>query len=189
MKKPITLILTIIFAVVLMFSGCLSVEKKEYYYKVNEDGTGEGKIKYINIISEMDDETDVSDVDFDELISNYLNGTYFEDENPYFVVEDKILFEENGVLCAEVSFTFNSFPQIGFYKYPKCDCSPIMYYIGGLSETYEESNGEYLGDESSMYFIVWEAGTKEFEFTTIVSTVVENSVSLLPRYLDWEANQ
>lgn len=189
MKKSITLIAIIIFTVALLFTGCLSVEKKVYYYKVNEDGTGEGKIKYINIISEMDDETDVSDTDFDELINNYLNGTYFEDENPNLFVQDKKLFEENGVLCAEVSFTFNSFPQIGFYKYPKCECSPIMYYIGGLSETYEESNGEYLGDESSMYFIIWDAGTTEFEFTTIVSTVVENSISLLPRYLEWEANK
>ncbi|MBN2572420.1 MAG: hypothetical protein JXA68_09855 [Ignavibacteriales bacterium] len=189
MKKSFSIILSIIVTITFMLSSCLSVEKKEYSFKVNTDGTGEGKIKYINIISEMDDSSDVSDVDFDELINNYINGTYFEDENPNLFVTDKRLFEENGVLCGEVIFTFNSFQQIGFYKYPKCDCSPVMYNLGNLSETYEISNGEYLGDETAMYFIVWESETKEFEFTTIVSSAIESSVSLLPRYLDWEANQ
>ena len=41
-------------------TGCLSTESKEYRFKVKPDGSGEGTITFNNIVSQDDDERDVS---------------------------------------------------------------------------------------------------------------------------------
>ncbi len=59
--------LVLIALVTVLFAGCLTVDKKDYYYKTNSDGSGEGWIKFYNIKSAKDGEDDVSLKDFAEL--------------------------------------------------------------------------------------------------------------------------
>jgi hypothetical protein len=99
----------------LFFAGCLIAEKKEYVFKVNEDGSGSGTVRYINLVSQDDEEQDVSFKDFAELVTDYLQGNKFEEENPQFSVTDKKLYEKDGVLIGEFSFTFTSWDSTGFF--------------------------------------------------------------------------
>ncbi|MBK7866872.1 MAG: hypothetical protein IPJ75_07725 [Ignavibacteriales bacterium] len=50
------------------------------------------------------------------------------------------------------------------------------------------SNGTYLGDAGGPQIIKWPSGTKEFKFTTSVSTD-STSIELLNQYNGWKASQ
>ena len=59
--------------------------------------------------------------------------------------------------------------------------------MGSLSETYESSNGDYLGsDEVDFPVIVWNAGTTDIEFFTVVTEDLTTCHSLLPLYNTWK---
>jgi len=170
----------------LLLTGCLATEYKEYRFKLNVDGTGEGSVIFYNLISVEDDEQDVSFKDFGELVSDYIEGTRFEDDNPGYVVTSKEIYEENGLLVGKVEFTFEDIRIVGFYKAKDCDCSPLLYYLGDFGETYSQSNGNYLGAEDDFPMIEWEPGTKEIYLKTIVQEDLESTHSLLPLYKTWK---
>ena len=174
-------------ALCFILSSCLNTEFKQYFFKINADGSGTGTIKFINIVSEEDEEQNVSTTDFDTLINNYINGTTFEEANPNFNVISKELFEENGVLNGQVEFTFKDFQDIGFYHYQCSEHAPIMFYLGALSETFLETDGEYIGgdEENEIPMIVWAPGTTEFTFKTAVKDEMSNVNSLLDLYNLW----
>ena len=77
MRKIATFIMLAAAAVLL--GGCLGVEKKEYRFTLNPDGSGSGVIRYVNVVS-IDDNSgteeakDVSFKDFAELVSDYLEA-------------------------------------------------------------------------------------------------------------------
>ena len=148
-----------------------------------------GTIKFINIVSEEDEEQNVSTTDFDELINNYINGTAFEEANPNFNVISKELCEENGVLNGQVEFTFEDLQDIGFYHYQRSEHAPIMFYLGSFSETLLETDGEYLGgakdEEGGIPMIIWAPGTTEFTFKTAVKDEMSNTHTLLDHYNLW----
>jgi len=170
----------------LLLTGCLATEYKEYRFNLNADGTGEGTVTFYNLISVEDDEHDVSFKDFGELVSDYVEGTRFEDDNPGYMVTSKEIYEENGQLVGNVEFTFEDIRNIDFYKAKDCDCSPLLYYMGDFGETYSESNGNYLGAEDDFPMIEWESGTKEVYLKTIVQEDLESTHSLLPLYKTWK---
>ena len=174
-------------ALCFILSSCLNTEFKQYFFKINADGSGTGTIQFINIVSEEDEEQNVSITDFDTLINNYINGTTFEEANPNFNVISKELFEENGVLNGQVEFTFKDFQDIGFYHYQHSEHAPIMFYLGALSEIFLETDGEYIGgdEESEIPMIVWAPGTTEFTFKTAVKDEMSNANSLLDLYNLW----
>lgn len=58
----------------LFFTGCLTVERKEYKFELTDGGKGKLTITYYNIESEKEEGKDVSMRDFGELIDDYLNG-------------------------------------------------------------------------------------------------------------------
>lgn len=180
MKKLFQLLL--LFLSVSMLSGCLTTEYKEYTFQINEDGSGNGIIKFINILSQEDDGMNVSASDFGQLIDEYLNGNSFEEENPYYQVTHKKLFEENGVLCGEVEFTFTHVDSIGFLSFNNCQCTPLLYYLGSISETLIDTDGNYLGLKRDLPIISWEAETKRVFFKTMVESDVSAGHSLLPMY-------
>jgi len=176
--------------VILIFlTGCLTSEYKEYRFKVNRDGSGTGEIKYINILSEKDEGEDVSYNDFGELIDDYLNGDIFENDNPYFNVIHKELYEENNQLMGLVKFNFSSLDSSYFHIFKECDCAPIMYYLGSLSETLEDTNGEYLGTNRDFPVILWDKNTSELYFKTVVQDDLSETSSLLPLYNTWLESQ
>lgn len=183
-----TFIPALLFISALFLHGCLTSEFKEYRFVFNSDGSGEGSIKFMNIVSEKEDEADVSMRDFGELINNYLNGNKFENENFQYEVIEKKLFEENGQLCGIIKFKFASYEDAGFYKDESCECSPVMYYLRGVSESFSESNGKYLGEQKSFPVISWSDKTDEYYFRTYISVNMENAASLLPRYQIWSSN-
>lgn len=180
MKKLIQVLLLLFIGMSL--SSCLTTEYKEYSFKINKDGSGSGIIKYINILSQEDDGSNVTATDFGELIDNYLNGSAFEEENPFYKITNKRLFEEEGVLCGEIEFTFFYIDSIGFTQFADCDCSPLMYYLGSLSETLIDTDGNYLGLDRDFPIITWDAGTKEVFIKTMVESDLSTSHSLLSMY-------
>ncbi|MBN1327394.1 MAG: hypothetical protein JW996_05530 [Candidatus Cloacimonetes bacterium] len=187
-KSRIGLMLMVI--IPLLFCSCLTTEYKEYRFKINRDGSGEGSVKFVNIMSEKEEgEESVVFSDFGELIDNYLNGQTFEEENPNYQVTGKKLFEENGVLVGEVKFNFSSLESIGFYQAENCDCAPLMYYMDGFSETFKETNGNYLGGDTVFPFIIWDNDITEVYIKTIVTEDISNGLSLLATYKTWEEQQ
>jgi hypothetical protein len=165
------------------FTGCLTVEFKEYTFRLNPDGTGSGTIKFVNLLSQDEDDADVSAADYTELVDNWLHGTGFEGENPGLVITGKRLFEENGQLCGEITFTFTSLQDASFLLFSDCECTPYLYFLDTSTESYIESNGTYLGEENaSMSFIRFEKGMEELSFKTIVQSDLSTCRSLLSYY-------
>lgn len=173
-------------AAALIMTGCLASQYKEYHYRLNDDGSGSGTIKFVNIVSQEDNGEDVSSADFDTLVNGYIEGTAFEDDNPNLNVTKKKLYEEGGVLVGEVSFTFDNLDSIGFFRDPECRCSPVMFYLGVLSETFVESNGTYLGKERDLPILTWNPSANEFYFKTTLLEDMSNCHALLSQYQSWK---
>ncbi|MCF7857956.1 MAG: hypothetical protein K9N07_01325 [Candidatus Cloacimonetes bacterium] len=175
-----------------MLSGCLTAEFKEYVFRINPDGSGNGSIEFINIVSAESEGEDASPEDFEDLISSYIQGNTFETNNPGLEVTSKKIYRAYGVLNGKVEFTFKDFQKIGFYHYQRSKQAPIMFYLGSLSEIYYESNGEYIGGEEEKYeipMLVWAPGTSEFTFTTQLQNDMTNTHSLLDSYNEWNEGE
>lgn len=176
-------------AVVLAVSltSCLTVESKEYRIKLKPDNSGEATITFLNIMSETDDSVDISAEDFHQLIEYYLQGTQLEKDNPGYKNAKKRLYEQNGMLCGEISFTFDSLASIRLFKYD--EDSPYMYFVGSplSSEQYVESNGE-LGREW-MPVVFWPKNTKDLYFKTKVVSEVSFHRSLVGNFREWQSQQ
>jgi len=168
-------------------SGCLTVEGKEYHIKVKTDHSGEATIKFVNILSEADDTTDISNDDFQQLIELYLNGNQLESENPGFHNVKKRLYEENGVLVGEITFTFDSLATVRLYQFDKE--SPYMYFVGSplSSEQLVETNGTFARDWMPVVF--WPKETTELYVKTRVISEVAHHRGLLSHYKEWLAAQ
>lgn len=165
--------------------GCLTVESKEYHIKMTGETSGEATIKFINIVSESDDTTDISNDDFRQLIDLYVRGNKLEDDNPGFRNLKKKLYEENGVLVGEISFTFDSLSVIRFFQFD--ENSPYMYYASNplSSETLVETNGVLA--EKWMPVVFWEKCAREFYVKTRVSSEGRYHSSLLNEFRTWKA--
>jgi hypothetical protein len=167
-----------------LFTGCLTIEKKVYTFEMNDNNSGTLTIQYENIMSIKDDNVDVSESDFDELIAEYVNGTQIESDYQGAVVKSKRLFEENGLLFGEVIIEFTDLASVGLFQYdPK---GPYMLNIGSAfdSESYLESNGEYGGDVMPVIF--WPKNLKTLTLTTLTTTPDESTIGLANLYNDWK---
>jgi hypothetical protein len=187
MKKNYLVWLGLIFTV-FFISGCLTCEKKEYTFQFTGKESGLLTIKYINLMSTMDDTIDISEEDFSSLMTDYYEGTEVENEFPEAIVKSKRLFEENGVLCGEIVMEFTGLAMGHLYQHN--GKGPLMYCLSCFSidsEYYSESNGEYGGDIMPVVF--WDPGLKNLTLSTDVTTPDETTVSLLDRYLAWEAGK
>lgn len=185
MKKNL-LVLAILALILLFVSGCLTVEKKEYTFTFKDNNSGTLTIKYINLMSSMDDSTDISEEDFMMLIDDYYSGSSVEDQYPGTTLLEKRLFEENGVLCGEIVLEFTDLSQVKLYRYD--DKGPFMYPLncGTLdSETFEGGNGQYGGD--AMPVVFWEQGAKSMTLSTVVTYPDETTVGLLDEYHVWKS--
>ena len=177
----------ILFSLVMInLNGCLSTEYKEYIFEINSDDSGEGEIIFYNLVSVEDDEKDDSFKDFGELVSDYIEGANFEDDNPNYQVINKKLFEKDSILVGRVEFTFTNYRDIGFFKSEECDCSPLMYFMGDFGETYSESNGSYLGEEKDFPVIIWQSDANEIYIKTVVQEDLTGTHSFLKLYHTWK---
>lgn len=182
-----TFIALFLVTVALILTGCLTVEKKEYTFELTGPNSGKLTIKYINLLSSMDDSTDVSAEDFEELLSSYIYGESLETDYPEATNIEKRLFEENGVLCGEVTMEFNDLSAVKLFQYQ--DAGPYMLNIGSFldTETYIDSNGEFGGEHMPVVF--WPEDSGVLTLTTSVTTPDETTISLLDQYLDWKSNR
>lgn len=181
MKKLVPLILLL----AALSVGCLNVQNKTYTFKLNPDGTGTGSIFFYNIHSSDEEERDVSFKDFGTLVTDYVEGTTFDDENPDWTITKKDLFEQDGVLCGRVDFTFSSMGSAKLYRTADCNCAPILLLPGAIDETLTEHNGNAVALGSSEV-IEWAADTKEITYKTEVTSDVENVRNLTEHYAAWK---
>jgi len=173
------------FAFILLFlSSCLTVEKKEYTFQMKDKNSGTLTIKFINILSMKDDTSNVSESDFEELIAKYIDGNEIEADFENAIIRGKRLFEEEGVLCAEVIIDFNDLASVGLFQYD--EESPYMFNVGSFldSESFLKSNGRYGGEVMPVVF--WPESLTNFELTTYLTSPDENTISLLYQYKNWQ---
>lgn len=166
----------------LPLSGCLTVETKEYSFKLKKGKSGEGSVRYINIMTDSKDSAGVPEADYRDLIDQYLKGDKLKEEYPNVKIIKKHLFEEDNQLCGEITFEFEDITKVKFYKYK--DEGPWCYYLGtggmgfmGGSESYFSSNGTWGGE--TMPVIFWDGSQKEFKFKTSVTAPGKGTMSLL----------
>lgn len=180
MKK--LLLLTLLAA---LSVGCLNVQQKSYTLKLNPDGTGSGTIFYYNIFSTDEDERDVSFKDFGTLVTDYLEGSTLEGENPNWTFTNKELFEQDGVLCGKIEFTFSDMGSAKLYRTANCDCAPILLLPGSFDETVVEHNGSgvALGDAE---VVEWAADAKEIVIKTEASSDTAGARILVEHYNAWK---
>jgi hypothetical protein len=133
----------------------------------------------------------VSFKNYAELVTDYLDGTKFEDDMPKIHVTGKKLLEENGQLVAEVNFTFSSLDSAGFLRQAKCDCCPVLYFINTDKgqETVSESNGKVITGVASSPFVQWEPKTSEFTLKTTLMEDTAGARSMISHYHQWIANK
>ncbi len=134
--------------------GCLTVETKEYSFKLKKGNSGEGTIKYINIMRTDDSATTIEN-DYDELINTFLKGNKPEDEMTGVKNVKKRLFEEDNHLCGEITFEFDDLSSLKFYNYNN---DVWCYYLSsglgffGGSEQFFSSNGKFGGENMPVIF-------------------------------------
>lgn len=183
MRNLITLF--VLGTLVLTLQGCLTVETKEYSFKIKKDRSGSGKIKFINVMSDSKDSLEQVENDYSDLIESYLHGKKPEDEFQGTKNIEKKLFEEDNQLCGEITFEFEDITKLKFYKYK--DSGPWCYYISNFNfssgaESFFSSNGIYGGEHMPVIF--WDGGQSEFEFKTTLTQPAKNTVSLLSMWIN-----
>lgn len=169
-----------LFGLLLFLSACLTVETKEYTFEIKGDNTGTLTITYLNILSQLDDEKDVSEIDFAELEEKYMNGSELEASYPNATNFRKRLWIQDNKLCGEVKMDFSSFESVKLYKMD--NKSPYLLNIKSLlnTESYLESNGKYAGEEIQL--VVWDKKTKILKLKTRITTPDETYLSLVNAY-------
>ncbi|MCB9357691.1 MAG: hypothetical protein H6508_00460 [Calditrichaeota bacterium] len=180
MKKLLPLVL-----IASLFVGCLQVQQKTYTYKLNPDGTGTGSVFYYNIHSTDEDERDVSFKDFGTLVTDYLEGTTLEGENEGWNITNKELFEQDGVLCGKIEFSFGDMGSAKLYRTANCECAPILLLPGSMDETLLEHNGGGVMLGSSEV-IEWPADSKEIMFKTEGASDTTGARNLVEHYNAWK---
>lgn len=167
-----------LFILAASFAGCLTMESKEYSFKLTNGKKGSGKIKYINIMHTMDSAS-TPEAEYEDLVNNYLNGKKPEDEMPGVKNVKKRLFEEDNQLCGEITFDFDDITTLRFFNYKDLvwtySLSSNDLFSGG--ESYFTSNGTFGGE--NMKIIFWDGDQKEFTFKTAVSQNDKKNESLL----------
>lgn len=175
--------LLILLIIVVSMSSCLTVEKKEYTFVFTGENSGLLTIKYINIMSTMEDGEDVSTQDFDDLINTYYQGYQLEEDYPDGRIIDKRLYIEDNQLCAMVTIEFLELEAARLYQHT--EEGPLMFCVKSTfdGEEYESSNGEYGG--SVMPVVFWPYEETKLLLTTSIMPPDETTLSLLWRYKRW----
>lgn len=153
------------FALLFFVTGCLTTEFKEISLHISEDGSGNGEIVYKNLLSQRYSEEDSPEKDFDNLVSEYIDGNLFEQEFPNLKIKSKKLYLENDKLNGKIEFDFNNISDLNFFKFN--NESPIMYHLKSVDETFVESNGFY--NEDIMPVVFWENSVKHLTLKTLIS--------------------
>jgi hypothetical protein len=183
--KRVQILLLLMAVTTMIMTSCLTVEKKFYTFEFKGKGSGTLTIKYYNIMSIVDSAGVTEIEDFDALLNDYLNGDKINSSYPDAQNIQKRLFEEDGVLCAEVTMDFATINAARLYQFDAK--SPYTFYVSSIDgETYIESNGSYGGDNCPV--AMWSPKTKKLTISTSVSKPTDESyVSLVKEYRKWKS--
>lgn len=180
----IKILLLALAAFTFILSSCLTVEKKTYTYEFTGKGSGKLTVKYYNIMSIVDSAGVTEVEDFDDLVNNYLNGDKIKSSYPEATNLTQRIFEEDGVLCGEITMDFSNINAARLFQYNSK--SPYTFYVSSLDgESYIESNGTHGGDICPV--VMWPSKLKKLTISTSVSSPSDDSyVSLLKEYIKWK---
>ena len=168
-------------AITLMLSSCLTVERKEYVFQFTDKTSGKLIITFYNIMSVAENGLDVSEKDFTELTSEYLEGNKLAQEYPDARVRNARLYEKDGKLCGKVIVYFEKPEDVKLYQHQgKGD---YMLYIN-MAEYYQSSNGIYGGQNMPVVF--WDRNLKELRLTTTFTPPDGKVVSLAEKFRAWK---
>jgi hypothetical protein len=182
--NKIKILLLALAAFTFILSSCLTVEKKTYTYEFTGKGSGKLTVKYYNIMSIVDSAGVTEVEDFTDLVDNYVNGERINSSYPEATNLQKRLFEEDGVLCGEITMDF---PTLAAGRLFQLDGKgPYTFYVSSVDgESYIESNGTYGGDVCPV--VMWPKNLKKLVITTSVSRPTDDTyVSLLKEYVKWK---
>lgn len=180
-----------LFSIFILFaftlSSCLTTQYKEYKFELTGKNSGMLTIKFVNIMSQKDDEklTKKEEVekDYQELVDKYIVGNELENSFPNARLVTKRLYEENSKLCGEIVFEFSDLSQVKLYKHDKK--SPYMFYLSALSsEEFYNSNGKVGPDHMPIVF--WDRKDDVLTLTTKVTDPSEKTTGLLDM---WKSKQ
>ena len=166
------------------FSGCLTCEKKEYIFEITGKGSGKLTIIFHNIMSLKEGDKDMSDKDFTELMSDYLEGNKMTETYPSAKVRNARLYERNGVLNGRVQVFFENLEDVKLYQHE--GKGPYMLYLDLFSEIFDKSNGSFGGKDMPVVF--WDRGLKKLTLTTIITEPSDQTISLLNMYKNKRRN-
>ncbi|MBT6836216.1 MAG: hypothetical protein HOA61_09240 [Bacteroidetes bacterium] len=164
--------------ILFLLSGCLTCEKKEYLFELKSDGSGKLTITYFNIMSSMEDKVDMTQKDYTELTSDYIEGNKLQEDFPNCKIKKYKLFEKDGLLNGKVTIYFKKLEDVNIYQHQ--GKGPYMLSLCDFSENYVSSNGSY-GDEA-MPVVFWEKGLKELKLTTSIDEPGEDNISLIDEH-------
>jgi hypothetical protein len=187
MTRTPSFLLALLFAFVLVFSGCLTAGHKELRVSLNPDGkSGTATILFTRIHSEAASDTaDVTKADFNSLITEYYQGTKVSTMFPGMQNVKKRIFLDGNELNGEMTFDFADLGTLGFYRYK--DSGPYMFYTlsdGYFSSgTFEASNGTFGGEK--MPFIFWDPSTRDFFIKVALSQSEAPERSLVAQWKAW----
>lgn len=164
-----------------LVSSCLTCETKEYTFALTGKGQGTLTIKYKNIFSKNNDEeltpSEELEKDYEELISDYIQGDQLLSTFPEAKLVSRKLYQENGKLNGEVVYEFSTIGQVHLFQTDSK--GPYMYLLNAFSfETVQKSNG--LQGPEYFSVIYWGSKLKSLNFTSSLDDVDEFSTSLLP---------
>jgi hypothetical protein len=162
----------------IILSGCLTCEKKEYTFEVKKDGSGKLTIVFHNIMSSMEDNVDMTEKDFTELESDYLEGKKLQEDYPNCKIRKQKLYEKNGVLNGKVIIYFDKMEDVGLYQHE--GKGPYLLSLCGFSESYSISNGSYGGEKMPVVF--WDKSLNKLTLTTTLDEPSEENISLLNEF-------
>lgn len=169
----------------LSFAGCLTCERKEYVFQMTGENSGKLTIKYVNIFSNLIDSTGELTADYEELVYMWLKGDKLENDFPLAKKIKKRLFEENGILCGEITMEFDDVSKVRLNRSGKN--GPIMFNISDVNddgELFLRTNGDFGGDE--MPVISWPGDSRTLRFSTKIATPDSTCVSMLKM---WKENK
>lgn len=168
----------------IFLSSCLTCHKKEYIFEIEGKESGKLTIVFHNIMSLKESGIDMSEKDFNELTSEYLQGNKLAEVYPNAKVRNARLYEKNGVLNGKIQVYFEKLEDVKIYQHE--GKGPYMLYLDMFAEIYESSNGSFGGKDMPVVF--WDRSLKKLTLITSMEEPSEKTVSLLDRYKEWKKN-
>jgi len=175
----------ILILVPVSISSCLTCERKEYVFQLTGENSGKLTIKYVNIFSSLIDSTGELTADYEELAYMWLKGDKLENDFPQAKKIRKKLFEENGILCGEVTMEFDDLSKVRLHRNIKG--GPYLFSISEVNddgETFLQTNGEFVDGEIPV--LSWREDARTLRFSTKIATPDSTCVSMLKM---WKENK